>query len=298
MNSINKKLLQIKDSIGSNAPKISFEFFPPRSEVSIEKLKSEIKVLEALSPHFVSVTYGAGGTTSELTYDIVKHIKQNTSLHPAAHLTCVNSTKEQTNNTARSYLDIGVNRIVALRGDVPGFTGDYIPHPGGYAYADELVAGLKELGNFDISVAAYPEIHPQAPSSDFDIAHLKRKMDAGADRAVTQYCFDTDVVLKFIEKARKNGVNGPITAGIVTMNSFEQLKSFSKRCGSSIPQWMIDIFDGSDGHPQSRDMAAVAVAAEQCRLLMEEGIDQFHFYTLNRADLTIAVCRLLGIKVF
>lgn len=291
-----KKLLQIKDSIGGKKPEVSFEFFPPRSEEGLNLLKANIKELEKLSPRFVSVTYGAGGSTKELTYDIVKYIRENTGLDPAAHLTCVNADKEEINNIAKGYLDIGVRRIVALRGDMPGFTGKYEPRPEGYAYADDLVSGLLAIGDFDISVAAYPEVHPQAESAKSDLDHLKRKLDNGAARAITQYCFDTDLVLKFIDKARKAGITAPIVPGVVTMNGFKQLVNFSKRCGASIPKWMEDIFADADNNPAARDAAAVAIAAEQCRLLMQEGITDFHFYTLNRADLTIAVCKLLGVN--
>lgn len=291
-----RKVEQIKDSISGKAPKVSFEFFPPRTEKGIDNLKDNIAKLEELSPAYVSVTYGAGGTTQEKTFEIVKYIKENTSLEPAAHLTCVNATCEEINNVAKSYLDIGVNKIVALRGDVPGGDGDYEPYPGGYAYADNLVEGLIGLGDFDISVAAYPEVHPQAPNADFDLHHLKKKIDNGAKRAITQYCFDTDDVVNFIERARAIGIDAPIVPGIVLMNGFEQLISFSKRCGASIPSWMHDIFAGADQSPEACDMASVAVAAEQCRLLMQEGVDEFHFYTLNRAEPTMAVCRLLGVK--
>ncbi|MCE3232275.1 MAG: methylenetetrahydrofolate reductase [Rickettsiaceae bacterium] len=284
------------DSTITTAPKISFEFFPPRTDAGIAKLKETISQLEKLSPRFVSVTYGAGGSTRELTYDIVKHIKTNTSLDPAAHLTCVNATKDEINAVAKSYLDIGVNRIVALRGDVPGGNGKYEPHPGGYSYGDDLVAGLCKLGDFDISVASYPEVHPEAPSASFDLDHLKRKIDSGAKRSITQYCFDTDAIIRFRDKTHKHGIKAPMVAGVVTMNGFEQLLSFSKRCGASIPQWIIDKFEGTDSNPEARDKLAVEVAAEQCRLLAREGFDEFHFYTLNRADLTVAVCQCLGIK--
>jgi methylenetetrahydrofolate reductase (NADPH) len=297
LSSLNKKIDQIKEFTGKAKPQVSFEFFPARTEAGIQKLKETISELEKLSPRFVSVTYGAGGSTRELTYDIVKHIKENTGLNPAAHLTCVNASRDEINAVAKSYLDIGVNRIVALRGDVPGFDGKYIPQENGYAYADDLVAGLCELGDFDISVAAYPEVHPQAPSLDFDLDHLKRKIDAGAKRAITQYCFDTDLVLQFIDKARAKNINAPIVAGVVTMNGFEQLINFSKRCGASVPKWLIELFDGADSDPKTRDMLSVVIAAEQCRLLMQEGVEEFHFYTLNRPDLTIAVCRLLGLGI-
>jgi methylenetetrahydrofolate reductase (NADPH) len=296
MNAVNKKILQLKETDFAKKPKISFEFFPPRTPAGVDKLKETVTELEKLSPRFVSVTYGAGGSTRELTYDIVKHIKQNTSLKPAAHLTCISATRAEIDAVAQTYLDIGVNRIVALRGDVPNGVGKYVPQADGYAYADDLVAGLCALGDFDISVAAYPEMHPEAKSLEADIDHLKNKIDAGAKRAITQYCFDTDAILRFIDKARTKGITAPIVAGVVTMNGFEQLLSFSKRCGASVPKWIIDIFNGSDNDPKTRDMLAVIVAAEQCRLLMQEGIDEFHFYTLNRPDLAAAVCRVLGVR--
>jgi methylenetetrahydrofolate reductase (NADPH) len=292
---VNRQLEQIKNSFANKPPKVSFELFPPRTEAGLEKLKETISGLEKLAPSYISVTYGAGGSTKEKTYDIVKYIKQNTHLEPAAHLTCVNATSDEINAIAKSYLDIGVNKIVALRGDVPNGSGKYEPYPDGYAYADNLVSGLMKLGDFDISVAAYPEVHPQAPSADFDLQHLKRKIDAGAKRAITQYCFDTDEVLRFIDKARKVGISAPIVPGIVMMNGFEQLISFSKRCGASVPKWMHEIFAGADKSPEACDMASVVIAAEQCRLLMQEGVDEFHFYTLNRANPAIAVCRLLGV---
>lgn len=291
-----RRLEQIKNSFTSKAPKVSFELFPPRTEAGLAKLHENISELEKLAPAYISVTYGAGGSTQGVTYDIVKYIKQNTSLEPAAHLTCVNATCAEINKVAKSYLDIGVNKIVALRGDVPNGIGKYEPYPGGYAYADDLVAGLMKLGDFDISVAAYPEVHPQAPSADFDLQHLKRKIDAGAKRAITQYCFDTDEILRFIDKARKIGITAPIVPGIVMMNGFEQLISFSKRCGATVPKWMHELFENADKSPEACDMASVVIAAEQCRLLMQEGINEFHFYTLNRAMPAVAVCRLLGVK--
>jgi methylenetetrahydrofolate reductase (NADPH) len=294
MQKIEHRLIQIKDTISYSNPQISFEFFPPRSEVALENLKETIISLEKLNPEYVSVTYGAGGSTKDATYELVKYIKENTSLNPAAHLTCVNATKEQVNKLARSYLDIDVKHIVALRGDVPG-GGAYTPSSEGYAYADDLVAGLKEVGDFDISVAAYPEVHPQALSPEADLEHLKRKMDAGANQAITQYCFDTDKIIDFITRAKNLGVND-ITPGIVIMNRFDQLISFSKRCGAEIPNWMYQIFDGLDETPASRDAAAAYIAVEQCRLLMQHGINKFHFYTLNRYDLTASICHLLGVN--
>jgi methylenetetrahydrofolate reductase (NADPH) len=290
------QLEQLKHTIGTNTPNISYEFFPPKTEEAAEKLKASLPLFAATKPEYVSVTYGAGGSTKETTYALIKHIKEHTDLEPAAHLTCVGATREEVNNIARHYLEIGVNRIVALRGDMPGMEGNYVPYPEGYAYADSLVAGLREIGEFDISVAAYPETHPQALSPQADLEHLKRKQDAGANRAITQYCFDTDTILRFIDRARDLGITLPIVPGIVMIGNFSQLKNFSKRCGASIPPWLATLFEETEDNPSLRHDAAVAVALEQCRLLMQHGIDTFHFYTLNQHKAALSVAGLLGIK--
>lgn len=289
-------LLPLNETIDRHAPEVSFEFFPPKSDDAINSLKNTILSLEKFSPRFVSVTYGAGGSTKENTFKIIKWIKENTSVNPAAHLTCVGASKDEINEVAKSYLNIGVNRIVALRGDMPGFKGKYEPRADGYAYASDLVAGLMKLGDFDISVAAYPETHPEAISPEKDIEHLKRKIDAGAARAITQMCFDTETLLRFIDKARKNGIKAPIIPGVVTIAGFAQLVNFAKNCGASVPKWLHTLFEQADENPALRDNLATIVASEQCRILMQEGIKEFHFYTLNRAPVTENVCHLLGIR--
>lgn len=287
---------QLETPFFGRKPRISFEFFPPKAEEATEKLKASMPQFESYAPEYVSVTYGAGGSTRNQTYDLIKHIKENTSLKPAAHLTCVGATRTHINEVAQSYLDIGVNRIVALRGDTPGMTGPYTPYPEGYAYADDLVAGLRKLGDFDISVAAYPETHPQALSATADLEHLKRKQDAGANRAITQYCFNTDTVLRFVENARIAGITMPIIPGIMMIGNFSQLVNFSKRCGASIPDWLSALFDEAGDDRALQHDIAVALAVEQCRILMENGLDEFHLYTLNHQEVTFPTCQLLGIE--
>lgn len=274
----------------ARAPLVSFEFFPPKTEASLIKLKPVIHELAKLSPQYFSVTYGAGGSLHEKTFELVKYIQENTQIPPAAHLTCVGAKILETNAIAKSYLKIGVNRIVALRGDMPGIVGKYEPLDGGYAYADDLVKGLVKIGKFDISVAAYPEGHPQAISLDADIEHLKRKQDAGAACAITQYCFDTDIILRFIEKARKKGVTIPIVPGILTIHNFEQTISFSERCGASVPDWTKKLYENVQNDQSTSDKISIKLALEQCQLLMENGINQFHFYSLNRHEVASAVC--------
>lgn len=295
MDSEQEQVLQLEKSQAGKPPAVSFEFFPPKTADSLERLKVTINELAKFQPKYFSITYGAGGTTKDKTFELVKYIKENTNIPPAAHLTCVGAKKEETEAIARSYLDIGVNRIVALRGDLPGFVGEYVPLEGGYAYADSLVKGLLSIGDFDISVAAYPECHPQAKSMDADIEHLKRKQDAGAKRAITQYCFDTDVIIEFIEKARKGGVTMPIVPGILNVYNFSQTISFSARCGASVPDWAKELYEGVSDQKAS-DAISTKLALEQCQRLMQEGIDQFHFYTLNQYDVAKSVCQALNIK--
>ena len=279
------------------SPQFSFEFFPPKTEDSLAKLKLVIEELTKFSPKYFSVTYGAGGSTKEKTFELVKYIKENTNIPPAAHLTCVGAKIEETNEIAREYLKIGVNRIVALRGDMPGFSGKYEPPVGGYAYADSLVKGLLEIGSFDISVAAYPEGHPQAESIDADIKNLQRKQDAGGTRAITQYCFDTDTILRFMERARKHGITIPIVVGILTINNFEQTLSFSKRCGASVPDWTRELYTGIKNNQPASDEVSTRLALEQCQKLIQNGINQFHFYSLNRHEVASEVCRILSASV-
>lgn len=290
------QLLQLKDSVGTPPPSVSFEFFPPKTEEAHNKLVTTINELSKFLPEYFSVTYGAGGSTRTKTFEIVKYIKENTKIPPAAHLTCVGAKATETNSIAEDYLRIGVNRIVGLRGDLPNLTGKYEPSTDSYAYADSLVRGLLSIGNFDISVAAYPESHPEATSLEADIEHLKRKQDAGAKRAITQYCFDTDTILRFIDKARNTGITIPIVPGILCISNFEQTVSFSERCGASVPDWTKNLYAGTNKNQQVTDAISAFIAAEQCRLLMQEGVSQFHFYSLNRHEVAGTVCQILGVK--
>lgn len=276
-------------------PDVSFEFFPPRSAPAASQLWSTITALEPLEPHFVSVTYGAGGTTREQTVATVLRIHTTTRLHAAAHLTCVAATRHEIDQLVQSYWQAGIRRIVALRGDPPG-GGAYAPHPDGYRGAAELVAGIRAIGDFEISVAAYPETHPAASDPEADLDNLKRKLDSGASRAITQYFFDTAVYLRFVERARKAGIAAPIVPGIMPVTNFVQLVRFSKMCGTAVPQWLAELFEGLDDDPDTRKLVAAMVATEQCRALAAAGVDSFHFYTLNRADLILGICRRLGLK--
>lgn len=277
-------------------PALSFEFFPPRTEALEQQLWSCVRRLEPLAPRFVSVTYGAGGTTQERTHATVAKLARETALTPAAHLTCVGASAGEVDDVARRYWDAGVRHIVALRGDAPGGEANYVPHPEGYAYASDLVAGLKRIGDFEISVAAYPETHPAASSPEADLDNLKRKIDAGATRAITQYFFDTDVYLRFLDRALAAGITVPIVPGILPVSNFTQVKKFSGMCGTAVPDWMGHLFDGLDDDPDTRRMVAASMAAEQVRLLQANGVDEFHIYTLNRADLSYAIAHILGVR--
>jgi methylenetetrahydrofolate reductase (NADPH) len=290
------ELLQnLRELYGKTPPAVSFEFFPPKTEEAEAKLWQTIGILAPLRPNFVSVTYGAGGSTRERTHATVTRIKRETDLTPAAHLTCVNASKGEIEEIAREYWDAGVRHIVALRGDVPT---DAVRSDvnDGYAFADSLVAGLKNIADFNISVAAYPESHPEARSKDDDIDHLKRKIDAGASRAITQFFFDVDVYLRFVERCRARGITAEIIPGILPVTNVAQLKRFAGMCGTDVPAWLADLFEGLDENPELRHSIAAMVAAEQCRMLMLAGVDNFHFYTLNRAELTHAICHILGIR--
>lgn len=288
-------LQQLRELYGKRAPAISFEFFPPKSTEAESKLWEVIGTLAPLKPRFVSVTYGAGGTTRERTHATVTRIKRETPLVPAAHLTCVNASREEIDTIAREYWDAGVRDIVALRGDVPP-DAPRTNIEDGYAYADSLVAGLMKIADFNISVAAYPEAHPEARSADDDIDHLKRKLDAGASRAITQFFFDVDVYLRFVERCRARGITAEITPGILPVTNVAQLKKFAGMCGTNVPTWLATLFDGLDENPELRHSIAAMVAAEQCRMLMLAGVEHFHFYTLNRAELTHAICHILGVR--
>jgi methylenetetrahydrofolate reductase (NADPH) len=277
-------------------PRVSFEFFPPKTPEMEVRLWEVIKRLEPLRPRFVSVTYGAGGSTRERTHATVRRIRQETVLEPAAHLTCVGATRREIDAVARAYWAAGIRRIVALRGDAPNGAQKYEPHPGGYPYAAELVAGLSRVADFEISVAAYPETHPEAQSAKHDLDNLKRKVDAGAVRAITQYFFDVELFLRFRDRVAGAGIAVPIVPGILPVTNFAQVKKFSTACGASIPDWMAVHFEGLDDDPDTRRLVAASIAAEQCRRLHANGVHEFHFYTLNRADLIVAICHLLGVR--
>lgn len=281
---------------GARPPKVSFEFFPPNTEKMVETLWATIERLAPLAPDFVSVTYGAAGSTRERTHDIVARIAAETGLRAAAHLTCVAATAGEIDEIAHRYWDAGIRHIVALRGDPPDGLGAYVPTEGGYAYAADLVAGLMRVADFEISVAAYPETHPEAPSSNFDLDYLKRKIDAGAARAITQYFFDPEIYLKFRDRASKAGIDVPIVPGIMPVTNFANVQRFSKLCGASVPLWLERIFTGLEDDPETRKLVAATIAGQQCQILRAEGVDRFHFYTLNRADLAYAICHMLGLR--
>jgi methylenetetrahydrofolate reductase (NADPH) len=276
---------------------VSFEFFPPKTEKMEEALWAAIKRLAPLCPEFVSVTYGAGGSTRERTHATVSRIMRETALRAAAHLTCVDATKAEVDAVARAYWQAGVRHVVALRGDPSGGVGaKYEPHAGGYANAAHLVAGLKRIANFEVSVAGYPEKHPESPSLQADLDNLKAKVDAGADRIITQFGFDNAHYLRFLERARAAGIWVPITPGIVPIHNFRQVAGFAVKAGASVPAWLARRFEGLEEDPATTHLVAAAVATEQVMGLVDEGIKTFHFYTLNRADLVYAICHLLGLR--
>ncbi len=275
---------------------VSFEFFPPKTEKMEATLWDAIKTLEPLNPRFVSVTYGAGGSTRERTHATVTRILRETTLRTAAHLTCVGSTRAEVDDIAAQYWAEGVRHIVALRGDPPDGDSAYAPHPGGYDYAADLVAGLKRIADFEVSVAAYPEVHPEASSAAADLDNLKRKIDAGAGRAITQFFFDPGVFLRFRDRCRAAGIAVPIVPGILPVTNFQQVTRFAGQCGAQVPPWMAEMFEGLDEKPDTRTLVAATLAADQCRALSAEGVEAFHFYTLNRAELAYAICHLLGVR--
>jgi len=276
-------------------PLLSFEFFPPKTEALEQQLWSCIRRLEPLQPRFVSVTYGAGGSTRQRTHNTVARMVQETGLVPAAHLTCVGASREEVDEVALQYWEAGVRHIVALRGDPPPGE-SYQPHPDGYPFAVDLVAGLKRAAPFDISVAAYPEAHPQAQSRVSDLDNLKRKLDAGATRAITNFFFDATVFLRFLDLCLAAGITAPIVPGIMPVTNLAGLRRMSAMSGVSVPAWLIHLFDGLDDDPDTRRMVAAVVTAEQVRLLQANGVDEFHFYTLNRPELTYAIAHILGVR--
>ena len=293
------------DSLGRHLPlfaeargdiQVSFEFFPPKTEKMEQTLWESIKTLEPLQPRFVSVTYGAGGSTRERTHATVERILKETRLTPAAHLTCVGATRDEVDAVARDYWELGVRHIVALRGDPPEAGARFASHPGGYENAADLVAGLKRIAPFDISIAAYPEIHPDSGTRRADLDNLKRKVDAGADRAITQFFFSPDCFLRFQDAVADAGMNIEIVPGILPVSNVAQTRRFADSCGASIPDWLNGLFEGLDDLPAARQLIAATVAAELCGQLYAGGVRHFHFYTLNRAELSYAICHLLGVR--
>ena len=283
--------------VGRGDIEVSFEFFPPKTDKMEEVLWASVRRLEPLGPAFVSVTYGAGGSTRERTHNTVARLASETSLKPAAHLTCVNATRGEVDEVVRAYQAAGIRHVVALRGDPIGGVGSlYEPHPGGYAQAADLVAGIKRIGDFEVSVGGYPEMHPESPNFDADIDHLKAKVDAGADRIITQFFFDNAHYLRFLERVRARGIWCPVLPGIVPIHNFKQVSGFAGKTGTSMPAWLARRFEGLDDDPQTTHLVAAAVAAEQVLDLVDAGVRQFHFYTLNRADLVYAICHLLGLR--
>lgn len=275
---------------------VSFEFFPPKTEKMEQTLWESLETLSPLSPRFVSVTYGAGGTTRERTHNTVARIAKETNIPAAAHLTCVEASKAEIAEVARAYWQAGVRHIVALRGDPPQAGADFVPHPEGYASAAELVVGLKALHDFEISVAAYPETHPTAISAQDDLDNLKRKIDAGATRAITQFFFSPEAYFRFVDKALAAGITAEILPGIMPVTNFGGIKKMAVMCNTDVPAWMAHLFEGLDDHPAARQLVAATVAAELCRKLYAGGVRGFHFYTLNRAELSYAICHLLGLR--
>lgn len=276
---------------------VSFEFFPPKSEEMEKTLWNSIGRLAPLQPRFVSVTYGAGGSTRERTHGTIARMLRETSLIPAAHLTCVGATREETDAVVQDYWDIGVRHIVALRGDpVTGAGTKFEPHPGGYEGSPELIEGVRRVGNFEVSVSAYPEKHPDSASVDAEIDLLKRKVDAGATRAITQFFFGNDLYFRYLDRVRARGINIPIVPGILPVLNFAQVRKFAEPCGTHVPQSLADRFAGLEHDPETRKLVAATVAAEQANDLRQRGVNEFHFYTLNRSELVFAICHLLGIR--
>lgn len=276
---------------------VSFEFFPPKNEEMEERLQETVKRLAPLGPRFVSVTYGAGGTTRDRSLSAVRRIISEASLPVAAHLTCVDATREEVDGVVDEFASQGVKHFVALRGDpADGVGARFTPHPGGYVNGADLVAGIRARGDFQVSVSAYPEKHPESPDFATDIEMLKRKVDNGATRAITQFFFDNDLYERYVERVRRAGIYVPIVPGVLPIHSFRQVANFAGRAGSHVPQWLADRFEGLDDDPQTHQLVAAAVAAEQVLDLMDRGVDDFHFYTMNKPDLAFAVCHLIGIR--
>ena len=282
---------------GQHPFQVSFEFFPPKTDVMEERFWESVHKLAPLKPRFVSVTYGAGGSTRERTMRMVSQVKAETGVDAAAHLTCVGATRAEVDQVVHAYKTAGIKRIVALRGDPPGGVGQpWVQHPGGYTSAAELVAGIRRIGDFDISVAAYPDKHPQSPNWGVEIDNLKRKLDAGATRAITQMFFDNTAYYRLLDRAAAAGITAPIVPGIQPIHSFKQISGFAAKCGAVMPDWVAARFEGLEEDPETHALVASAVAAEQVLELVDEGVTQFHFLTLNRSNLVLALARLLGVR--
>lgn len=289
--------LSVASAQAGNRASVSFEFFPPKSENMAARLWETVERLEPMAPDFVSVTYGAGGSTRERTHDTVKRIVSDTQLRPAAHLTCVSASKEQVLDVARSYAEAGVKHLVALRGDAPeGMGAPFSPHPEGFQNSVELIDGLRQISDFEISVSCYPEPHPDSHGGNSDIAFLKAKQDAGATRAITQFFFEPETYLRFLDRARAGGVTMPIVPGIMLQPNFKGLARISALCNATIPAWLHRLYEGLETDAETADLVTATVAAELCHKLAQDGVNNFHFYTLNRAGLALSTCRLLGLK--
>ena len=281
---------------GTRPSGVSFEFFPPKTSAMEEQLWQAIRRLEPLAPAFVSVTYGAAGSTRDRTHNTVKRIVEETSLAPAAHLTCVAAPRAEIDAVVRAYWEAGIRHVVALRGDMPEDGFGYRAHPEGYGSTAALVSAIREIAPFEISVSCYPERHPDSPSLDHDIDILQQKVDAGASRAIGQFCFDNEAVARLRDRAAAKGIAAPIVPGLMPTTNFAGVKRMSKRCGACVPDWLLQLYDGLDADAESRKIIAAAVLAEQVERLRALGFEHFHFYTLNQADLTYAACRILGLR--
>jgi methylenetetrahydrofolate reductase (NADPH) len=289
--------MSLKDIFTTEKPiQVSFEFSPPKTDEMETQLWTCIKRLEPLAPAFVSVTYGAGGSTRGRTHHTVKRIVQETKLKPAAHLTCVGSPKAEIEEIVREYWAAGVRHIVALRGDMPAMNLPYQPHADGYQSTPDLIRGIREQGDFQISVSCYPEKHPESPSLEHDLDLLKKKVEAGASRAITQFCFSAETLARFRDRADRWGISVPIVPGLMPTTNFKGISNMARRCGAAVPSWLAALYEGLDHDLESRRIVASAVLAEQVSALHAYGFENFHFYTLNQADLTYATCRILGVK--
>jgi len=295
---LNPKLAPIARALaeGGGNLKVSFEFFPPKTEEMEQTLWSSIRRLCPLNPAFVSVTYGAGGSTRERTHRTVKRILDETPLKPAAHLTCVEASREEVDQVIRDYWDAGVRHIVALRGDPPSGWGSYTPRNDGYQNATELTAAIRRIADFEVSVGVYPEVHPQSPGFDFDLDVLRQKVDAGATRGISQFFFEPETYLRFRDAVFDAGIDIELTPGIMPVTNFKGLRKMAAACNAAVPEWLEGLFAGLDDDAETRKLLASAVAVELCLELEREGVENFHFYTLNRADLVYAICRILGLK--